>query len=685
MPKLYQRRETEINPAIEHERKDAAVSLRGLGYDDQVAALAPDADGAAVQMRGEGAGQDAAQTHALAGEGIKGGGHALPHFDKIQAAFGHHDVSTVQAHTGSAAAAASKGMGAQAYASGSHVAFAGAPDLFTAAHEAAHTVQQRAGDVQLKNQVGEVGDRYETQADEVAQRVVAGQSATDILDKSASHGATTATAGAVQRRPTPTDGQPDNALSGAKLASAIRYNTGRRMAAEDWKKVADVVGASSGELNDELVQKIADWQLAKGLDADGKCGNITTQWLSQHGAAGLEQYVTSNATTYMGLNPNSRDKEHNKLKGQMGSKDLTAIKGSKKQDHVDIEGEAVDLSSDTGVERFVASLDGLDPSKHGALKSFLTSAGAMAKDELALMARHMNDVNNGKGLMKRVVLSGHSGGWSFWGDDNGWIKFDELQVLPQIFPIACGQPEDLILSACNTGQSGKLDQYKSIFPNLKSIWAYVGYSPSAANGSLKHVGMWDKVTRGAMDADKMHKGRETIAGQSGKRDKNIAVWTQGKEGEAESYETASPEAAEDYETVKAQVDAGMSAYDAAFDQGNIDKPTLDTLYTKLQVLVGMFRHRLGGEADRYELAMKRTLYLRYWSNIAKKFTETYGTQVKAGYEAAGANMPSFAGLKRNEALAAIAAYPGAAGDAGHKLLTDYLRDLLPSLIPDNWA
>jgi Domain of unknown function (DUF4157) len=51
-------------------------------------------------------------------------------------------------------------MGATAYATGDRIAFAGAPDLHTTAHEAAHVVQQRAG-VSLPGGVGQAGDAYE--------------------------------------------------------------------------------------------------------------------------------------------------------------------------------------------------------------------------------------------------------------------------------------------------------------------------------------------------------------------------------------------------------------------------------------------------------------------------------------------------------------------------------------------
>ncbi len=122
----------------------------------------------------------AAQVHATANKGVSGSGGGIPHGDKIQAAFGSHDVSGVQAHTDSAASAANEQMGSQAFAKGEHVAFKGSPDLHTAAHEAAHVVQQRQG-VNLQGGVGKSGDSYERNADAVADAVVQGKSAEGLL------------------------------------------------------------------------------------------------------------------------------------------------------------------------------------------------------------------------------------------------------------------------------------------------------------------------------------------------------------------------------------------------------------------------------------------------------------------------------------------------------------------------
>lgn len=137
-----------------------------------------------VQKQSQGD-NSAVSIHNIAAAGVQGTGSKLPHYDKIQSSFGKHDVSHVQAYTGSTAAAASRSIGAQAYATGTKVAFAdNNPSLHTAAHEAAHIIQQQAG-VQLKGGVGEADDKYERQADAVADNVVQGKSVEKLLSATA--------------------------------------------------------------------------------------------------------------------------------------------------------------------------------------------------------------------------------------------------------------------------------------------------------------------------------------------------------------------------------------------------------------------------------------------------------------------------------------------------------------------
>lgn len=129
----------------------------------------------------------------VARQGIAGSGGRLPHADRIQRAFGRHDVGGIQAHTDDRAAAASDALGARGYAIEGQVAFAGAPDLHTAAHEAAHVIQGGGG-VHMKGSGPR--DAHEDHADAVADAVVRGESAEGLLD--AGPGASGATAKGVR-------------------------------------------------------------------------------------------------------------------------------------------------------------------------------------------------------------------------------------------------------------------------------------------------------------------------------------------------------------------------------------------------------------------------------------------------------------------------------------------------------
>ena len=135
-----------------------------------------------IQMIGGRDTGNEASIHKIASAGVQGNGSKIPYHNKIQKSFGpDHDVSAIQAYTGTKASTASRAMGAKAYAAGNKIAFVdGNPDIHTVAHEAAHTIQQRAG-VQLKGGLGQEGDPYEQQADAVADAVKQGKSARHLL------------------------------------------------------------------------------------------------------------------------------------------------------------------------------------------------------------------------------------------------------------------------------------------------------------------------------------------------------------------------------------------------------------------------------------------------------------------------------------------------------------------------
>ena len=106
------------------------------------------------------------QLKNTAQEGIQGTGRALPFLSQIQKSFGQYNISSLVAHTDDSASQANKKMGSEAFTTLNHIAFKEAPDLFTAAHEATHIIQQRAGIV-LEGGVGQEEDEYEVHADTV--------------------------------------------------------------------------------------------------------------------------------------------------------------------------------------------------------------------------------------------------------------------------------------------------------------------------------------------------------------------------------------------------------------------------------------------------------------------------------------------------------------------------------------
>jgi len=166
-------------------------------------------DALPVQQRANGEPGEA-DVHAAAARGVATPESPLPHLDEVMRLVGRTKPSSVKAHTGPEAAASARDMGADAYATGDHIVLGHKTDLHTVAHEATHVIQQRAG-VHLKGGVGSAGDVYERQADAVADRVVAGRSAEDLLDQVQAGGPQQA---AVQRAPaiptTPATGAGDS-------------------------------------------------------------------------------------------------------------------------------------------------------------------------------------------------------------------------------------------------------------------------------------------------------------------------------------------------------------------------------------------------------------------------------------------------------------------------------------------
>jgi hypothetical protein len=121
----------------------------------------------------------------------KGGGNALPAKLRrsMEDSFGQ-DFSDVRVHSGGQAESSARSVQAKAYTVGNEIVFgSGSPSLDshagqrTLAHELTHVVQQRSGPVDGTDvgggiQVSDPSDRFERQAEQVADEVVSDQAST---------------------------------------------------------------------------------------------------------------------------------------------------------------------------------------------------------------------------------------------------------------------------------------------------------------------------------------------------------------------------------------------------------------------------------------------------------------------------------------------------------------------------
>lgn len=283
---------------------------RGFGYDDDRATVTatpaasatatptaetPPRVRAAVQRRQRADIQRAGGMGAVLGTaraGVQGAGGELPHRAQLERGF-RADLSGIRAHVGGRAGAAAQAIGADAYATGRDVAFQAQPDLWTAAHEVTHVMQQHDG-VQLAGGVGRAGDRHEQQADAVADTISQGGTAPAELTAgwSSSGGARPTAvqrhpdAGAVRGNTLSTTGDP---RSGA-LDARSRRRVDERLGALGMDDVGDFQN-SSDPAHQALLRQVADANAQEVYDPSHADGIATRERIArQQYAAAMQRY-----------------------------------------------------------------------------------------------------------------------------------------------------------------------------------------------------------------------------------------------------------------------------------------------------------------------------------------------------------------------------------------------------------
>jgi hypothetical protein len=345
-----------------------------------------------------------------------------------------------------------------------------------------------------------------------------------------------------------------------------------------------------------------------------------------------------------------------------------------------------DLRTEAGIRTFVATL-GLPLARSQQVAEAIASAGEDARDELAQLARVWARAERGGVIPSRLVLSGHSGGVSVWGEGagfkNGALSRDDIARLAAAMPRAAAGVEDLCIAACYNGGESTLNAWRALFPNLKTMWAYDGSAPGTFTGATAHLARWEKATRDEVEALQPDRARGLRKGS------NVAVWSS-----RDGYQTATVKVST--AELRTRQSTGRATFERYFQGDEVvrdaQRGPLREYYNTLQALLG--RPELpASERVGLEWSRDQSLRLLFYENVATHFQRTHPVSIQRGCAALGLRVPDFSRLGRKEALAFIQTFeaelarrhpPPAEARRLLPLLTKGLRDLRRSHIPDNW-
>lgn len=381
-------------------------------------------------------------------------------------------------------------------------------------------------------------------------------------------------------------------------------------------------------------------------------------------------------TGYVGMNPDA-------------SKEIGALKGTSRETVRTTTGDAkleARLKDATGIPDYVSRDLGIDPGQGDRYQKAidaLTACDPVARDTLGELMRWMNQAEQGQISLDRLVLSGHSNGFQFWGDSarrnapqhpGTLILERDLGNVTSVFPGAAGQVRSIMFSACET--VGAVETVVRLFPNLDSVWAYAGFSPDIGQGSTAHIQTWARATEGVKTPTK-----DVARGSA-------AIWTK-KDGFIVNDPGASS-----VESAYTEAMAGFVGVGNPMIRGErpIDEPSLNELYERLHRVIA---HPAATKDQKETMTqlMEVILRLRHWDKIRARFSATYGSELAEAYRQLELSPPDWASISRKGLTAhlevldkAYESHPDAtaAHDTIERLVHRGLARLDPELIPPDW-
>ena len=394
-----------------------------------------------------------------------------------------------------------------------------------------------------------------------------------------------------------------------------------------------------------------------------------------------QERAASDDILFVGMNPNA-SAEIDALRAK-GARVVAVTNSEEGSDRVRASGVVFDLSTPEGALAFARTL-GLPPEQTANVARALIEAFPDARDELGQIAAVWAGAARGETIPVRLLLSGHSVGTGVWGEENGTLTLDALGALAEALPEAARLIEDVHVSGCYSGGKYVLMRIQSIFPQVKTIWAYAGSAPGAASGATTHQALWEKSTRGASTdlnrsiADGTRKGE------------HVVVWTRDR-----GYDdVGSDKPIEALRVDLAYFDPVFELY--ASGEMKVEDPQTGALRDYYDALQALLSHPDLPADERVKLEERRDQTIRilyYRATVASHFTTEHWDAIRSGYASMGKQAPDFSSLSRRDALASIETFveqarvaeaPQPARELA-SLLERGLRDLKPDVIPEGWV
>ncbi len=452
-------------------------------------------------------------------------------------------------------------------------------------------------------------------------------------------------------------------------------------------------GEADGKFGARTATALRAFQQANGLEVDGVAGRGVWEKLGRTGASDGSPANpgwaprSNDGVLFVAVNNSEAHRstlESDALRAR--GVNVTVVQDSARPDIIsttDRQGVRTthDLSTEAGATGFALTL-GLPAEQTRKIADVIRSAGPDAKDEIAQLAQAWAVAERGGQVPSRLVLSGHHVGYGVYGENNGRLEWPLVGALAEAMPRGARSVEDLLVAGCYSAGQQLVEQYQAMFPNVKTILAYTGSSPGAASGATAHQRAWEQATRGTRD------DIDRRLFQHMRKGENVAVWTR-----THGLQDGRPPATVDQLRGEraSNEDAFRQAWSGAATIQDSQRGPVRDFYNATQRLI---QHPDTPAADRrqFEAQRDQTIRLLFYGPVSRRFGETYGTRVAAGYASLGLAAPDFKTMTRGQALESIRAFqeklatarpPPAEATRLAPVLADF-AELKPSVIPDTW-